>query len=336
MKRTLWLLIGCVLFFSSCRWDVGAWWSDDAEKEESRIFRYDRLMDEFVSLNSFSALQRMNTEFPTPTRLLIEDVLGIGLVEDAHIEQHLRDYFLDSTMQVLLQDVHLEYSDLTAEEKELSSVFSQVKKTDPDFKIPFIYAQISGLNQSIVVGDSILGISLDKYLGLDYPLYKKYYHGYQRQMMDRSRLVPDAAFYYLSHTYPLEEGKGHTLLDFIVDYGKMHWVIAQCRHVSLEEEAGFTKERADWCHKHEARLWRWLQDRHALAGNDSAVVAAFMLPCTEQAVKEKKSANQIGLWFGLQIVDCYMKSHPELSVGELLRRQDYGTILRESGYNPVK
>ena len=116
MKRTLWLLIGCVLFFSSCRWDVDAWWSDEAGKEESRIFRYDRLVDEFVSLNSFSALQRMNTEFPTPTRLLIEDVLGIGRVEDAHIEQHLRDYFLDSTMQILLQDVHSEYSDLSEEE----------------------------------------------------------------------------------------------------------------------------------------------------------------------------------------------------------------------------
>ena len=93
----------------------------------------------------------MNTEFPTPTRLLIEDVLGIGRVEDAHIEQHLRDYFLDSTMQVLLQDVHSEYSDLSEEEEELSAVFNQIKASDPDFKVPFIYAQISGLNQSIVV-----------------------------------------------------------------------------------------------------------------------------------------------------------------------------------------
>ena len=336
MKRTLWLLIGCVLFFSSCRWDVDAWWSDEAGKEESRIFRYDRLVDEFVSLNSFSALQRMNTEFPTPTRLLIEDVLGIGRVEDAHIEQHLRDYFLDSTMQVLLQDVHSEYSDLSEEEEELSAVFNQVKASDPDFKVPFIYAQISGLNQSIVVGDSILGISLDKYLGRDYPLYKKYYHDYQRQMMDRSRLVPDAAFYYLSHTYPLDEGKPHTLLDFIVDYGKLHWVIAHCRNVPLEEDAGFTEERVNWCRSNEARLWQWLQDRHALSGADSTIVATFMLPNTAQAVEKKKSANQIGLWFGLQIVDAYMKSHPKMSVGELLRRRDYETMFRESGWHPVK
>ena len=93
------------MFFSSCRWNADAWWADDATEKNSHIFRYDRLVDEFVSLNSFSALQQMNTEYPVPTRLLIENVLGIGSVEDAHIEQRLRDYFLDSTMQLLLQDV---------------------------------------------------------------------------------------------------------------------------------------------------------------------------------------------------------------------------------------
>ena len=329
-------LTGCLVFFSSCRWNADAWWADDATEKNSHIFRYDRLVDEFVSLNSFSALQQMNTEYPVPTRLLIENVLGIGSVEDAHIEQRLRDYFLDSTMQVLLQDVHHEYSDLDREESELATVFRQVKASDEHFKMPFIYTQISGLNQSIVVGDSILGISLDKYLGRDYPLYKKYYHGFQRWMMDRSRLVPDAAFYYLSHEYPLDEHETHTLLDYIVDYGKMHWVIARCRNVSLEEEAGFSPERVEWYQQHEARLWKWLQEHKALESADSAIVAAFMLPCSEEAIIQKKGANQIGLWFGLQIINRYMKTRPKMPAGELLRQRDYEEILRKSGYNPVE
>ena len=90
------------------------------------------------------------------------------------------------------------------------------------------------------------------------------------------------------------------------------------------------------CRSNEARLWQWLQDRHALSGADSTIVAAFMLPNTTQSVEKKKSANQIGLWFGLQIVDAYMKSHPKMSVGELLRQRDYETMFRESGWNPVK
>ena len=75
----------------------------------------------------------MNTEYPAATRLLIEEVLTIGSVEDPRIEQRLREYYLDSTMQVLLEDVHDEYADLNAEETEISSVFEQVKDADPQF-----------------------------------------------------------------------------------------------------------------------------------------------------------------------------------------------------------
>ena len=45
------------MIFSSCRWNAGRWWADGEGDKEERIFRYDRLVDEFVSLNSFSSLQ---------------------------------------------------------------------------------------------------------------------------------------------------------------------------------------------------------------------------------------------------------------------------------------
>ena len=41
--------------------------------------------------------------------------------------------------------------------------------------IPMIYTQISAFNESIVLSDSVLGISLDKYMGEDYPLYKRFF-----------------------------------------------------------------------------------------------------------------------------------------------------------------
>ena len=44
--------------------------------------------------------------------------------------------------------------------------------------------------------------------------------------------------------------------------------------------------------------------------------------------------DQIGLWLGVQIVDHYMKCHPDMAIGELLRMDDYKGMLRESGYHP--
>ncbi len=277
----------------------------------------------------------MNTEYPAATRLLIEEVLAIGSVQDSHVEQRLREYYLDSTMQVLLEDVHDEYADLNAEEAEISSVFGQVKKADPGFRIPFMYAQISGLNQSIVVGDSLLGISLDKYLGRDYPLYRKYYHDYQRRVMDRSRLVPDALFYYLSHEYPLPGGKAHTLLDYISYYGKLHWVIAHCRNIPLEREAGFERKIVLRYRENEAETWKRMKEQGTLASADSATVRLFTEPRGTTSSTGNDDPDRIGLWIGLQIVDHYMKSHPGATIGDLLHENDYERILRESGYRPT-
>ena len=322
------------MIFSSCRWTPGTWWEGSQPDQKEKIFRYDRLVDEFVSLNSFTSLQRMNTEYPAATRLLIEEVLGIGSVQEPRIEQRMREFYLDSTMQVLLEDVHEEYTDLSEEEAELSKVFHKIQESDPSFKVPFMYAQISGLNQSIVVGDSLLGISLDKYLGDDYPLYHKYYHDYQRRVMSREWLVPDAAFYYLSHEYPMPENKAHTLLDFISDYGKLHWVVAHCRNIPLEKEAGFDAERVHWYRTHEAEVWDWLVGHNALSSTDLPMIRLFIDPRESIPYVGKDSPDQIGLWLGLQIIDHYMKSHPEVELGELLHENDYEKILRESGYSP--
>ena len=49
----------------------------------------------------------------------------------------------------------------------------------------------------------------------------------------------------------------------------------------------------------------------------------------------KESPDQIGLWLGGQMVDHYMKSHPQVTIGELLRMSDYKKMLRESGYHPT-
>lgn len=164
-----------------------------------KIDRYDRLLDEYVSLGSYTALHRMNTQYPMETKLLIEDVLELGRVDEPDVEKRLRHYYLDSTVQVLLDEVHRQYSDLSDVEADFEHVFRQLKKEDPSFREPHVYSQVSCLNQSIVVGDTLIGISLDKYLGTDFPLYKEYYSDEQRAQMNRSAIVSDAISAYMQY-----------------------------------------------------------------------------------------------------------------------------------------
>ena len=198
MKRRYVLICFVLLLIAACC--VGLWgWRllRDESIGEVHIDRYDRVLDEYVSLGSGTALNRMNTEYPRQTKLLIEDVLELGEVSDPDIERELRHYYLDSTVQVLLDEVHRQYSDVSDLEADFARVFKMLKKNDPSFKTPHIYTQISCLNQSIVVSDTLIGISLDKYLGEDFPLYHEFYTPQQRRQMDRSAIVTDAVSTYL-------------------------------------------------------------------------------------------------------------------------------------------
>jgi len=88
---------------------------------------------------------------------------------------------------------------------------------------PTFYAQIGALDQSIVVGDKRIGISLDKYLGKDYPLYFRYYTGNQRHSMVRSFIVPDCLTFYLLSLYPLKNHESRSQLERDLHMGKMMW-----------------------------------------------------------------------------------------------------------------
>ena len=71
-------------------WTARPWrgWAIVADEPEHvvHIDRFDRLLDEYVSLGSYSALQRMNTNYPQQTKHLIEDVLQLGHIEESDIE----------------------------------------------------------------------------------------------------------------------------------------------------------------------------------------------------------------------------------------------------------
>ena len=68
-------------------------------------------------------------------------------------------------------------------------------------------------------------VSITKYMGEGYSLYKKHYSLSQRQSMNRSNIVPDCLVFYLLSQYPLAsyDSKSQTERDFHM--GKMMWVV---------------------------------------------------------------------------------------------------------------
>ncbi len=202
-------------------------YGDEDHNARIEVLRYDRLESRYLTTSDFSALQRMNTEFPVETRTLLEKVLQIGEVNDPEISSKFLRFFQDSTLLTLISDTEAEYANMDDLNKGLNAAFDYLKEQIPGLSIPRVYAQIGALDQSIIIGDKSIGICLDKYMGENYPLYEKYYSYQQRESMTRSYIVPDCVTFYLLSLYPIQDFERRTQLEHDLHMAKVMWVTNQ-------------------------------------------------------------------------------------------------------------
>ena len=327
MKTFISILL-MIIMCTACQFDLR---KEDASSAnvEIKVSRYDHLQYEATVLNSVSALQKMNLDFPRATKLLIEDVLVIGNVNDAEINERLCAYYSDTVLVRLMEDALAKYEDMSFIEKGLTNGFKALKKEIPDIPVPKVYSQISALNQSVVVEDSLLGFSIDKYMGADYPLYRRYYYDSQLRSMTPDRILPDCFTYYLFSLYPFHWETGfRTLFDIILYRGKINWVVRRILDIESNEELiGYTEEEREWCKKNKEKLWDWMKMRGHLTSTDPMVIRAYTHPDPNVLFKGEKVPPPIGLCLGTELIGEYIKKHPETSMIELLEQQDFRELL---------
>ena len=217
------IILAVLLLSSACEFKFKP--SDDNVVGTLSVQRYDRLESRYLTTGDFSALQQMNTDYPIETRTLIEKMLQLGTITDANISNRFLMFFQDSTLQALIADAEAEYANMDDINSQLQESFSRLGDWIPGLKQPCFYAQIGALDQSIVIGEHSVGISLDKYMGADYPLYKKFYNAQQRSTMSRNYIVPDCLTFYLLSIYPMADFDNRPQLDRDLHMGKIMWTV---------------------------------------------------------------------------------------------------------------
>ena len=223
MRKTYGILVFMMLLCFGCQWQLKP--NDDDAAANVSVARYDRIESLYLTTGDYSALQQMNTYFPMQTRTLIEDMLHIGKVDDPETNSRFLRFFQDSTLQRMLIDVQQQYADMGDINEELASAFERLQNEMPAIEIPHIYAQIGSFDQSVIVADGSLGISLDKYLGSDYSFYKQNYSSEQRRIMNRSMIVPDCLSFYLLSLYPMPRDLVGTQKGRDQHMSKIQWVV---------------------------------------------------------------------------------------------------------------
>jgi hypothetical protein len=218
------LMFACI----GCEWRLRL--TDDQSETEIAVERYDRIQSLYLTTCDFSALQQMNINYPQQTRTLIEDVLCIGHVNDPEINVKFLSFYQDTTLQALIASAEQQYANMDDINQQLSEAFQRLRELLPQIEKPVVYAQIGSLDQSVIVGNGLLGISLDKYLGSDFPLYQREEYGYtdeQLKVMTRQYIVPDCIGFYLLSLYPIPNDSKLSRFETDMHIGKVQWVVNQ-------------------------------------------------------------------------------------------------------------
>lgn len=319
------------LCIASCQFDHNL--IKEGASSQKKIVRYDRIVEDYISTGNIALWQKMNTEFPRETRVLIEDVLRLGRADQEGIEDSLRAFYNNPTLAQLRKDVGKQFEDLSPYEKELNKAFSKLESDDSTFVTPRIYAQNSAFNQSIVVGDSLIGISLDKYLGRNYPAYKKYFYKNQRATMEPSRIVQECLFFYLYQQFSLsKQVRQYNLGNVMLHQGKIGWVVSQLINSDPIDVAAVQPATKQWYVQHEKSCWNILRQNNMWLNSDTLLCKSIVLTATKYPYFKNEHSRGVGLWIGMRIIDSYMQHHPNIGLDSLLHTTDYQRILRESHY----
>jgi len=263
-----------------------------------------------------------------------ENVVFIGRTDSIGFFDRLRSFFSDSTLMDLYQAELEIFNDISSYEKELSDGFSLLLEEFPQLKLPQIYMHVSGLNQNIVVTDSILSLSADKYLGKDFPLYEEFFYDYQRQQMSPEQIVPDYLLGFMYSEFPFN-GNQNTLLDWMLYEGKLRYILSKALpQREMREYFGYTEEQYNWCAGSESRIWKTILQQKQLYSTDYLIISQYINDAPHTAPLTNSSPGRVGVWMGYRIIASFMKNHSQTTFQELMEKVDSQDLLKEARYKP--
>lgn len=261
-------------------------------------------------------------------------MIGIGGADQENFPEMLYSFISDTLIQKLEADV-AEKIDTVQFRKELTKAFKYYRYYFPEKEIPKIFTCISGFNQSVVVADHLVGISLDKYLGPASPFYEQLgLPLYKRRNMHPGKLVPDILYGWAISEWPKADNANNLLSQMIQEGKMMYFLDAMLPDLDDTLKIGYTEKQMEFCTKNEASMWTFLAEHKELYTTDRMNIKRYLDDGPYTASFSEQSPGRTGVWLGWQIVRSYMKENPEVKLAELLGNQDYQGILNQSGYQP--
>ncbi|MFC6996198.1 gliding motility lipoprotein GldB [Rufibacter roseus] len=241
----------------------------------------------------------------------------------------------DTSIFKLVRESDEKFGDLADVTQELENALKHVKFYYPDFQVPQVKTFISGLSRDLYVGDSLIVLGLDFFIGKD-ASYRPQAPQYILNRYEKELLVP-ATMLLLSNKYNATEFVNKTMLDDMIDYGKSFYFVKKmmpCTPDSLI--IGFSHQQLADVQYNEAKVWAHFLEKGLVYETSQFTIRKYIGERPNVPEISARAPGRIGAWVGWQIVRKYMENNPEVTLQELMKDKDARKILEQSKYKPQK
>jgi hypothetical protein len=269
---------------------------------------------------------------------LFSYVINTGDIDDSSFGDFLVRFCTDKQNNEVYGITMKLFPELTSVEKSLEDAFRHYLYFFPDKIVPEVYSCITGFNNSIITGDSVLGIGLDRYLGADceyYPSLEIY--SYISARMTPLYIVPDCIYGWgasewdlASMNYPADN-----VLTEMIHEGKLRY-FERCMLPDVPDEIifGFTPDQMKFCRNNEGKMWQYLIENDLVFKTDHFIIRKLVGDAPFTSYFTNESPGRAAVWIGFRIVESYMTKNRGTSLESLMRDLNIQEILEKARYNP--
>ena len=269
---------------------------------------------------------------------LFSYVINTGDINDTSFGDFLVRFCTDKQNNDVFALTMQLYPDVKEIEEKLQEAFSNYLYYFPGRNIPAVFTCITGFNNSIITGDSVLGIGLDRYLGADCEYYPRLeIYKYIAARMTPENIVPDCMYGWGASEWDFSTLKypADNVLTEMIHNGKLKY-FEKCMlpEATYEIIFGFTPDQMKFCRNNESQMWQYLIEKDLLFNSDQFTIRKLTGEAPFTSYFTNESPGRAAVWLGFRIVESYMMKKPGINIEELMKDTDVQGILGKAKYSP--
>jgi hypothetical protein len=266
-----------------------------------------------------------------------------SLASDSLLGAIMADFSGDSLGQVLLDTLHFTFGNFDLHGALLNTM-KRFHYYFPEKPIPTVVAFAdgfpptaqNGLDQ-VLISPNFLGIGLHYFMGPSFSYYPADLPKYIRRRCTPEHINAIVAHQIANVLVPKPRLENNlVLIDYIVQEGIKMALVDKLLGPSTSDtlKLFYEETQMDWANLYEGRIYKDLVGE--LYETDPILQRRYVEDSPFTSQLNRASAPRLGQFIGWKIVTSYLRNHPDVSLGALVRRTDYQQIFRDSKYKPPR